>query len=430
MDKVLILSYYFPPYTGIEGNRVFSWFQYFGGAGLYPIVVTRQWEAGGQKSWEDYIRDYGTGIQSEKSNVGEIYRVPHRHRKNYIRSNRKFGGLWYWWSKVLGDFHIETDAHHSIRDQASLLLAQHQISAIIVSSPPLNLVRLGYELHQQFNIPLVVDFRDHYCNKLLFKNTKFTMKEKVENAMFRHYVQRWLGSASLVTSVSQPILDMLPLNLSANTNVVHNGFEADVFSVIKPLETKRFTITILGQLYITQDIDFMLQGFQRFQQQHNDVLIQFIGLAHQTKVVQKITAALPDHNYLITPRLLRKEAIAYLNTTNVLYYIGWKGAKGIYSGKIFEYIATKLPVLIAPGDEDVIDELLKETGAGISASTPSEMVQALTEWYKIWEMNGTVIHSRNSNAVNKYSRQEQSNRFAAEIKKVISKTLDVRPSII
>lgn len=44
MKKVLILAYDFPPYVSVGGLRPYSWYKYFKEFGLYPIVVTRQWE--------------------------------------------------------------------------------------------------------------------------------------------------------------------------------------------------------------------------------------------------------------------------------------------------------------------------------------------------------------------------------------------------
>ena len=44
MKKVLILAYDFPPYVSVGGLRPYSWYKYFKEFGLYPVIVTRQWD--------------------------------------------------------------------------------------------------------------------------------------------------------------------------------------------------------------------------------------------------------------------------------------------------------------------------------------------------------------------------------------------------
>lgn len=60
-----------------------------------------------------------------------------------------------------------------------------------------------------------------------------------------------------------------------------------------------------------------------------------------------INAAIPAANLLITNRIDRLEALSMSARSYVLYYIGWKGYRGIYSGKIFEYLGLQRNILLA-----------------------------------------------------------------------------------
>jgi undecaprenyl pyrophosphate phosphatase UppP len=53
----------------------------------------------------------------------------------------------------------------------------------------------------------------------------------------------------------------------------------------------------------------------------------------------------------------------------VPYFLKWEDPqeRGVYSGKVFEYLAAKRPILATGGTDDVITELLNETNAGIDA---------------------------------------------------------------
>ena len=44
MQKVLIISYFFPPCNLTASQRVVSWAKYLHKSGYYPIIITRKWE--------------------------------------------------------------------------------------------------------------------------------------------------------------------------------------------------------------------------------------------------------------------------------------------------------------------------------------------------------------------------------------------------
>jgi hypothetical protein len=127
----------------------------------------------------------------------------------------------------------------------------------------------------------------------------------------------------------------------------------------------------------------MTAGFKEFITQNPDVLIQFVGTTGSgNKISDKIKAAIPAANLLLTNPKLRLEALSMTARSHVLYYIGWKGYRGIYSGKIFEYLGLQRNILLAPSDNDVNAALIDETKSGKVADTIEEMVAVLSGWYQ------------------------------------------------
>ena len=184
-----------------------------------------------------------------------------------------------------------------------------------------------------------------------------------------------------------------------------------------PIPDDKFRITILGNIYITQDIDFVIAGFSMFLKstQTDNIVIQFIGLGKDSEVAKRIKASIDIKHLLITDRLPRAEALEFLKTTSILYYPGWLGYKGVYSGKIFEYLGSKLPILIAPGDKDVLDQLLLKTEAGFSADTPEAMQKILLEWFSLWRSK-IKIPIQSNDSINEYTRKHQAHKLANIIK--------------
>ena len=73
-ENILIISFYYPPYTGIEGNRIHSWANSLAADGFKVTVITRQWKAGGQNTWQDYYSEYKEG-ETSIENVTDNLRV-------------------------------------------------------------------------------------------------------------------------------------------------------------------------------------------------------------------------------------------------------------------------------------------------------------------------------------------------------------------
>jgi glycosyltransferase involved in cell wall biosynthesis len=225
-----------------------------------------------------------------------------------------------------------------------------------------------------------------------------------------------------VISVNQPILEDLNALRERNNIVIYNGFEADLFKNVKPSIGAKFRIIILGALYPTQDIKFMLEGFNRFlsDKSESEVEVLFIGLKYFQELASYIEAELPNKKIMITDRVPREEGLQLLLGSHVLYYIGWKGFRGMYSGKIFEYLGARKNILIAPSDEDVLEKLIHETNSGKVADSPKEMADNLNEWFAEWKQNGHLKYYGKEEKINKYTRSYQAEKLAKYINSLLN----------
>ena len=81
--------------------------------------------------------------------------------------------------------------------------------------------------------------------------------------------------------------------------------------------------------------------------------------------------------------------------------------KGFCPGKVFEYLAAKKNILIAPADGDLTDSIIAETKAGRSVQTVEEMEEYLCQKYQEWLQHGTLSYGGIPEKLNKYSRKNQ-----------------------
>lgn len=425
MKKALIISYYFPPYSGIEGNRCASWAKEFSKHGIFPVVVTRHWNLIPQE-WKDYFKEDLRKAEITFNDNNRIIRLPYKLRPSFkiIKGTKnKFlsFGL-YWVNKLVGNFHIETGANFSFKGALIELLKVEKFDMIIVTAPPVNIIKLGRALSKKFKIPLICDFRDLYDNDILKKGYKPKFGMRINNSLFRYYLKRWLKKASLVTSVCWPMTEILSRFSKGKTDVVYNGYEEDLFDQLSGAEkNEKFTVSLVGNLYPKQDLDFMIDALKLFitGKTEQEVQINFIGIKNNKEVSDKISALLPASFINVTHRIQREEALQFIKSADVLYYIGWPQYKGLFSGKIFEYLGARRNILIAPSDHDALENLIKETKAGKTADTVEQMAEYLNQWFEEWKKNGMLSYYGDESKIRQFTREEQARKFAEIIKQTL-----------
>ena len=110
------------------------------------------------------------------------------------------------------------------------------------------------------------------------------------------------------------------------------------------------------------------------------------------------------------------ESIQKQIESDILLLLEWtdKQTKGIYTGKIFEYLGAGKPILAVGPKDGVVDELLKETGAGVLVSAYEETKAILKQWITLFRQSGAVPYFGRDEIISKYSRRSQA-RVLAEL---------------
>ncbi len=427
MKKILVLSYYFFPANSVVSPRIQSWADEFLKHGLFPVVITRHF-TGNEKVWADFLTENNSPVKHISKPTHQVYYLPNKVSKSFfeklLTSNKLTGKLFYIINSLLGNYTTEANARNRFKLFAEALLQKEKFDAILVSSPPINITRLGYELANKFSLPLIVDCRDIWNNYITNQQLlKPSWQEKIYLFILERYVARWMSKAKLVTSVSQPLVDEIKKITKTPAEVVTNGYEEKFFSVLrnKPTSKDKFECSVIGTVYPMQDISVCLDGIKMFCKKNNATLLQFnfIGIESIKEVAENIRHQLSGLPVTITNKIERNEALDIMAKSHVLLYMGWKGFKGIYSAKIFEYLGIHRNIIIAPGDDDVLDELVTSCNAGKIANSAQEFYNHISEYYLEWSKTGNVSYAGIETEIKKYSRERQAEIFAKHILKAI-----------
>lgn len=324
----------------------------------------------------------------------------------------------------MGRFSIEIDATSAYKKFLKDYLKENKFDAIVASGPPNNLIRLGYKLSKKHKIPFIADFRDLWDNDELKKDYKPGFSQRLKNRITKAYLRKWINQAGIITTVSEPLVEKIKTITSNKVVEIKNGYEEELFpykTILPPADI--FTISIIGTLYTKQDLSILLNGLKKFTDlvDITTIRLNFIGATAIESVSSDIAAILPEKCLFISDRVPRKDAIEYTLRSHVLLYAGWKTYKGIYSGKIFDYLGAHRNILLAPGDDDVLDRIIEQTHAGKIANSVDEFFVVLKNWHDEWIDLRTLAYNGNSQLIQQYTRKNQALIMASYINSLTAK---------
>jgi len=395
---------------------------------LYPIVVTRHWR-GDEKTWLDFQRPNPSPPRITESERSTLIELPYEgklfERFNRIKSIGPLRTLAAFLLTATGKFQIHNFAIESFDGYLNDYLEDNPVDYIYATCDPFSIAQLGSNLAKKFNIPLVVDFRDLWNNKLLSSDYRPKLNERVIDFLHEWYISRWIARSEFVTAVTEPINEEVRrIRPGLRTLTVMNGFETELFSSMtaelnEPNE--KFTFSIIGTLFPDHDLSVLADGMDLFLagKDLSKIQLNLIGTAGIPEIKDFFERRFPAECTRLTERIPREQALNIMNRSDVLFHAGWRNYRGIASGKVFEYMGARRNVLIAPGDKDIMEELVTSTGVGRVANSPEEFARAMNDWYDEWCRNGRLEWNGDMAKIMIYSRENQARILAEEILKIV-----------
>jgi hypothetical protein len=418
MQRIALITYlYGEKSNSMSGLRTESWVRAFAKAGIHVTVFTRDWSDDKEVKVGEHMdsTEYKYPVIKESENIRTIY-LP--YKKPWEPSNTFIKKLHNSFLAISGRYNTEADItqwYDAIANEHT----KNPFTHFITSCHPFSSLILMCRLQKNFpGCITLADFRDYININLLNPAIKFSLFSKLIIGIQQKWITHYAKNIDLITTASESISEKFEqVHKCKSVTTIYNGVEADLFDNIDKAEHNDvFNVSMIGTLYNYQDIAFMIEGLTKFLHSHKkrtDIMINFIGLDYYPQVAMQIRKKLIAFESMvkITPRLKRSAAVSVMKNSEVLFYVGWKGWKGIYSGKIFEYLGAKKNILIAPNDQDVLEKLINYTGAGKLAGTTDEMNDILTGWYEEWLKNGKLEYHGIEDRIALYTREAQAEKL-------------------
>lgn len=428
MKKVLILTYYFPPAGGAGVQRWLKFVKYMRNFGCEPIVYTA--ENGEMPVIDESLqKDIPNGITVLKTPIWEPYDIYKRFigRKksdkinaSFLSENKKGGiaekiSVW-----IRGNFFIPDARKFWIKPSIKFLngyIQKNNIDYVISSGPPhsMHLMALGLK-QKNPTIKWIADFRDPWTNIDFYE--KLMLSKWADKKHHRQELSV-LQNADCVISVGQSMSnEFLELYKNAGGKnfekfkVITNGFDEEDISVQAVEKDKKFSMAHIGTLVKDRNPQALWKVLSALVKENEDfknqLEIKLVGKVDifvkeqletfgLTSFVKKIDY-LP-HDEVIVEQQRSRVLLLLVNNT--------KNAKGILTGKFFEYMISGSPILaIAPSNGDLAN-IMQQTNAGVISDFDDE----LTLKKNILSLFNGTNFSVNKTEVNKYSRKELTKRL-------------------
>ena len=422
MNKVLILTYYWPPSGGAGVQRWLKFVKYMAEYGWEPIVYTA--ENGEMPVIDESLqKDVPEGTTILKTPIWEPYTLYKRFigRKkedkinaSFLNENKKTGftekiSVW-----IRGNFFIPDARKFWIKPSINYLneyILKHKINYVISSGPPHSMHLIALGLKKKFpDLKWVADFRDPWTNIDFYE--KLMLSKWADN---KHHKQELsvLKNATSVLSIGQGMSDEFEeMYLKAGGKeenkfkVITNGFDEEDVSREEITKDQKFSIAHIGTLVKDRNptilwkvLSELIKENQAFKKQLEIKLVGKVDIYVKDQIAfYKLNAFVKKIDYLPHDEVIKEQQ---RSRVLLLLVNNTKNAKGILTGKFFEYMSSGSPILaIGPTDGDLA-AIIKETNSGlISAFEDSESLKRNILAY----FNGGYIN-RNESAINRYSRK-------------------------
>jgi glycosyltransferase involved in cell wall biosynthesis len=407
-----------------------GWARYLKEQGWDPIIVTRNWEQ--HISHPDKMHcDSGVNLITETNEFFEVNYLPFKGNLR-DRLYSKYGNTRFIllrkvlsFIELLGsNFNKAFIPYSNLHAFALDYCKKHDdVKAIIVTGNPFEIFRFGYEIHKQTNIPWIADYRDDWTtsdvnyvtgllNRFLFQLNKRSEK-------------KWVGTSACITTVSPYYAQKIGRFVQKPGHVLLNGFfEDDIQAFQNRTLYDDFTIIYNGMLYGSQQIEIFLAGFKKFVDANPEfrhrIKLQFPGILYLKDIALRVEKFMTGYEdtLLLTERISREKVLEMQSRAHLLLMVSHIGSKGSPSSKIYEYLGLGRPVLVCPGDEDILDETFTQYNLGFIANTSDETYDLLTTQFQKYLDGSYETMQADTHYTAQFARSTQAKVLADLLNKV------------
>jgi len=422
MKKILMISYYFTKNEFIGAIRLQGLAKYLPEFGWEPIILTSTNKKNSQDKYPVF-KAYDPGLFTWiKRKIGV---KKNQSMADFLNIQKHSNGIGP--KKIIINLGRELFAYPDVTknwypfalETANEILKNYDIEAIISSSSPVTTHLIASTLKRKYNIIWLADLRDLWTQNHYYKYSVF--RKSIEKKMEK----KSLKSADAIITISEPLVyELKKIHVDKPVFSILNGFDLEKLN-FNPPDFNYFSICYTGNLYQgRRDPGQLLAAISKLCKEgkiNKKVLrIDFFGNYGNwlTREIEKFNL---QDVFTLHGNVMREIAIENQCKAQLLLLLTWNdpAEKGVYTGKLFDYLAARRPILsLGYTDGGVVKELLDQTQAGVHCSNEAELREYLLKAYREYKELGAVQYRGIEAEVMKYSHREMARKFAEVLEEV------------
>ena len=416
---IVIIAQKFPPHSNVGGRRPYFFSKYLSELGYKVSVITGNYPIKKNMIWETdlsflkIIKLDSTALATKKKGNKNFFYFLYEFLKHsrYSILNRI--------SWKIGEIFLPLDFNDRLDfNEYDLANKIGKIDYIIATGGPWSMFEYGVRLKSVSNAKLILDYRDPWnaVNKDVYLESlnnkgfgSFFIKKK-QLSLERKYLEISSAVITVSSSISLNCKKILDRN---NVHTIYNGFDQlEKINNNTSFINNYFNITYIGQIRKEQNISILIKAMKevliRNPELETKIKINLIGsLISSVSVLRPISKSSVKTLFNITNYIPKKDALAFLESSQLLLQLSYKDKKGIVSSKIFQYINSGKPILLVSNGEDIMEEIIRETNTGETCKTPQQIANYILKCFRKWENNQTLERKVNKENLAFYSFKNQ-----------------------
>lgn len=412
MKKVIIISYFYSPSNFVGAERTKYWAENLYKSGIYPIIITRNWNEGQKDIVEKVVNNE---LKIEKNEHFEVHYLPYNQSLRdklsaypSLKMIQKFLSLM---ELIFSNYFLSYISYSNFYKYIERLLTNEKgIKVVIASGRPFQSFFFGYKLKKKFDyLSWIPDYRDewnthqnnHFQSGILGKFLK-VLEQRSE--------LKWTSNADYFISVSEYWVNSIGQFINKPGVVIKNGYEKLDFIADKT-NSKTLRIVYAGTMYPSQDISIFINACKKviINKPKLKLEVVFIGIEMVPEVVSKLKELTSefDEYFFFYNRMNKTELNLELEKADLLLLTGFSEVKGWYPVKLFQYYSTGKPILMVPSDNDVMQEFIEGTNSGYIAKSEEDCIDILSQLIEL-KFNGQNLRKEiNTQFGEQFSREYQ-----------------------
>ncbi|MHC1706154.1 MAG: glycosyltransferase [Bacteroidales bacterium] len=418
MKKLLIITYYWPPSGGAGVQRWLKFVKYLRDFNWEPVVYTPL-NPELPESDLTLFHDIPDGMEIIKTPIWEPYSAYKRFigrgkeekiSSGFLSEQKKPGlteNISVW---IRGNFFIPDARKFWIRPSVKHLLKyleNNPVDAVATTGPPHSCHLIGLGIKRKLNIPWIADFRDPWTQIDFYHELRLTSWADCKHKKLEKSV---LKAADRVIMISRSQAEIFNSIFPRCYDVITNGYDHQDYLLNEEVSLDRkFSIAHIGSLVPARNPEILWKALSSICDEvpgfKDDLEIKLVG-----KVDYSVIESLKNNSLLSNLNkidyLPHDEVVKLQFQSQVLLLLinNTPNANAILTGKFFEYLAVRRPILcIGPVKGDA-STILQETGAGYTAGYDEliPMKKIIIDFYEKYKTGKLLIHS---SGIEKYSRR-------------------------